>query len=118
MNEGTPAVSPSPPPAPAGADRKLPFMKQVALGFLLPTLATGVVFLGISLSGSIFGRWSALGVFLSGVLGVLVLVGGLRFAVRRLGKGVFLGLLLFAGLAVLMIGGCFAMMGRLFGGGR
>ena len=105
-----PSISPPPPRPPAsGPGSKARFGLQVAFGFFLPVVVWFVWSCGMIATGAIGPRWSSLGIFLSGTLGVLTFAAGVWFATQRRWKGVLLGLILFGAVVLLLIGVCFAM---------
>jgi len=101
--------APIPPPEPG---RTIPFGLQVAYGFFLPAVACLVTYLGIVFSVGVAGRWSSIGIFAAGGVGLLLLLAGIWLATKRGWKGAALGILLFAALILLLIGLCFAMLAR------
>ena len=113
MNEGAgpPKAPPTPPPA---GKRGMPFGVQVGFGFFLPAVAALVYFVVIVLSSRMQGAWSSAGVFLGGVVGLLVFLGGVWLAVRRGWRGVLFGLLLCGAVVLLLIGACFLMVSKMF----
>lgn len=91
----------------------LAFGLQVGFGFLLPIVSLAIGGFGLIVSGGIAGQWSSLGVVVSGVLGLLVFLGGVWLASKRGWRGFLLGLLLAGALVVLLIGTCFFMIARI-----
>jgi len=110
MNLDPPNSPPPPPPRGSEPGSKARLGLQVAFGFFLPVVAWLVSWCGMTATGALGRQWSSLGIFLSGILGVLTLAAGIWLATRRRWKGALLGLVLFGAVVVLLIGVCFAMM--------
>jgi hypothetical protein len=113
MNLDPSIAPPGPPPPGSDPGSKARFGLQVAFGFFLPVVACLVSWCGMIATGAIGRQWSSLGIFLSGILGVLTLAAGLWLATQRRWKGALLGLILFGAAVVLLIGACFAMISGL-----
>ena len=102
-----------PPPVPLlEPGRTIPFGLQVAYGFFLPTVPCLMTWLGLVLSGGMAGPWMWLGVLAAVVLGLIAFVAGVSFAMKQGWKGALLGTVLFGALVLLLIGVCFAMLGK------
>jgi hypothetical protein len=108
-----PPIPPNAPPEPPAATPRLAYGLQVAYGFFLPAVAWTVAALGQGVFGWLVGRWFPAGMFISGVLGILTLVAGVRLAMQRSWRGVLLGFILFGAVILLLIGLCFAILAGL-----
>jgi hypothetical protein len=102
---------PAPPEAPAPPSRTT-FGLQVAYGFLLAPFAFLVQMLVAGVFSTLKGGWSGPGMFVSGVVGMLVLLAGIWLAIRRRWRGVLHGFLLLGALVLLLIGACFVMLAK------
>jgi hypothetical protein len=80
-------------------------------GFLLPAVACCVTLLGLFVTGRVAGHWSSIGVFVSGVPGLLTLGGGIWLASRQGWRGAWLGFVIYAALTLLVYGVCYRVLG-------